>query len=237
MRDRPITLYAGRQTGRQAEQKVELSGADADRALKVDPRQRYDLTYISPNDYSIYSFVKRIPGLIICKGSFHFWKLYSSTHRQWTDWTTDKRQDITILFDWCACLRSSGWTPRSTDQRKFREIKSDLSYTMVDASECCVKVMCRFRPLNDSETSRGDKYIPKFKGEDTVVISVRFLQSARCKVHRKLSIFTRFSFFLCVVIRMVIIENALSISWINYCDQFISVWGKSYPCVYMIYDS
>ncbi|XP_016387852.1 kinesin heavy chain-like [Sinocyclocheilus rhinocerous] len=42
---------------------------------------------------------------------------------------------------------------------------------MVDAAECCVKVMCRFRPLNESEITRGDKYIPKFKGEDTVVIS------------------------------------------------------------------
>ncbi|KAA0715815.1 Kinesin heavy chain isoform 5A [Triplophysa tibetana] len=42
---------------------------------------------------------------------------------------------------------------------------------MADASECCVKVMCRFRPLNESEIRRGDKYIPKFKGEDTVVIS------------------------------------------------------------------
>ncbi|XP_058249004.1 kinesin heavy chain [Hemibagrus wyckioides] len=42
---------------------------------------------------------------------------------------------------------------------------------MVDAAECGVKVMCRFRPLNESEITRGDKYIPKFKGEDTVVIS------------------------------------------------------------------
>uniref|UniRef100_A0A8C1SRN7 Kinesin-like protein n=1 Tax=Cyprinus carpio TaxID=7962 RepID=A0A8C1SRN7_CYPCA len=32
-------------------------------------------------------------------------------------------------------------------------------------------VMCRFRPLNESEITRGDKYIPKFKREDTVVIS------------------------------------------------------------------
>uniref|UniRef100_A0AAR2JU99 Kinesin-like protein n=1 Tax=Pygocentrus nattereri TaxID=42514 RepID=A0AAR2JU99_PYGNA len=31
--------------------------------------------------------------------------------------------------------------------------------------------MCRFRPLNESEISRGDKFIPKFKGEDTVVVS------------------------------------------------------------------
>lgn len=46
---------------------------------------------------------------------------------------------------------------------------------MVDAAECgvCgVKVMCRFRPLNDAERSRGDKYIPKFNGEDTVVVAV-----------------------------------------------------------------
>ncbi|XP_053352566.1 kinesin heavy chain [Clarias gariepinus] len=42
---------------------------------------------------------------------------------------------------------------------------------MVDAAECGVKVMCRFRPLNESEITRGDKYIPKFKGEDTVIIS------------------------------------------------------------------
>ncbi|KAM3607149.1 uncharacterized protein V6R79_002410 [Siganus canaliculatus] len=36
---------------------------------------------------------------------------------------------------------------------------------------CGVKVMCRFRPLNDAERSRGDKFIPKFNGEDTVVVS------------------------------------------------------------------
>uniref|UniRef100_A0A3Q3R3Z6 Kinesin-like protein n=1 Tax=Monopterus albus TaxID=43700 RepID=A0A3Q3R3Z6_MONAL len=41
---------------------------------------------------------------------------------------------------------------------------------MVDAAECGVRVMCRFRPLNESEINRGDKYIPKFKEDDTVVI-------------------------------------------------------------------
>ncbi|XP_041858332.1 kinesin heavy chain-like [Melanotaenia boesemani] len=44
----------------------------------------------------------------------------------------------------------------------------------MDAAECgvCgVKVMCRFRPLNDAERSRGDKFIPKFSGEDTVVLA------------------------------------------------------------------
>ncbi|KAJ8003674.1 hypothetical protein DPEC_G00150780 [Dallia pectoralis] len=39
------------------------------------------------------------------------------------------------------------------------------------AAECGVKVMCRFRPLNESEITRGDKYIPKFKDDDTVVIT------------------------------------------------------------------
>lgn len=43
---------------------------------------------------------------------------------------------------------------------------------MADAAECGVKVMCRFRPLNESEITRGDKYIPKFKDDDTVVITV-----------------------------------------------------------------
>ncbi|XP_029937103.1 kinesin heavy chain [Myripristis murdjan] len=42
---------------------------------------------------------------------------------------------------------------------------------MMDAAECGVRVMCRFRPLNEAELSRGDKYIPKFNGEDTVVVT------------------------------------------------------------------
>ncbi|MBN3296142.1 KIF5A protein, partial [Amia calva] len=42
---------------------------------------------------------------------------------------------------------------------------------MADASaECNIKVLCRFRPLNQSEVVRGDKFIPKFQGDDTVVI-------------------------------------------------------------------
>uniref|UniRef100_A0A8C5CF54 Kinesin-like protein n=1 Tax=Gadus morhua TaxID=8049 RepID=A0A8C5CF54_GADMO len=43
---------------------------------------------------------------------------------------------------------------------------------MADPAECTIKVMCRFRPLNSSEVTRGDRYIPKFpQGDDTVVIS------------------------------------------------------------------
>uniref|UniRef100_A0A8C7XSW3 Kinesin-like protein n=1 Tax=Oryzias sinensis TaxID=183150 RepID=A0A8C7XSW3_9TELE len=42
---------------------------------------------------------------------------------------------------------------------------------MADPAECTIKVMCRFRPLNSSEVTRGDRYIPKFQGEDTVVIA------------------------------------------------------------------
>lgn len=46
----------------------------------------------------------------------------------------------------------------------------------MDAAECAgvcgVKVMCRFRPLSDSERSRVDRFIPKFSGDDTVVLSV-----------------------------------------------------------------
>uniref|UniRef100_A0A8C2A5Y3 Kinesin-like protein n=1 Tax=Cyprinus carpio TaxID=7962 RepID=A0A8C2A5Y3_CYPCA len=40
---------------------------------------------------------------------------------------------------------------------------------MADPAECTIKVMCRFRPLNSSEVTRGDKYIPKFQGEDNVI--------------------------------------------------------------------
>ena len=43
---------------------------------------------------------------------------------------------------------------------------------MADPAECSIKVMCRFRPLNEAEILRGDKFIPKFKGEETGVIGV-----------------------------------------------------------------
>uniref|UniRef100_A0A8C6P183 Kinesin-like protein n=1 Tax=Nothobranchius furzeri TaxID=105023 RepID=A0A8C6P183_NOTFU len=36
-------------------------------------------------------------------------------------------------------------------------------------AECNIKVLCRFRPLNESEIVRGDKFIPIFQGEDTVI--------------------------------------------------------------------
>ncbi|XP_076014308.1 kinesin-1 heavy chain-like [Genypterus blacodes] len=39
---------------------------------------------------------------------------------------------------------------------------------MADPAQCCIKVTCRFRPLNSSEVARGDKYIPKFQGDDCV---------------------------------------------------------------------
>ncbi|XP_035512112.1 kinesin-1 heavy chain-like [Morone saxatilis] len=42
---------------------------------------------------------------------------------------------------------------------------------MADAAETSIKVVCRFRPLNSSEVARGDKYIPKFQGDDCVIIS------------------------------------------------------------------
>ncbi|KAM9757810.1 kinesin heavy chain isoform 2-T2 [Menidia menidia] len=37
-------------------------------------------------------------------------------------------------------------------------------------AECNIKVLCRFRPLNQSEIQRGDKFIPIFQGEDTVIL-------------------------------------------------------------------
>ncbi|KAK6321819.1 hypothetical protein J4Q44_G00087950 [Coregonus suidteri] len=43
---------------------------------------------------------------------------------------------------------------------------------MAEASaECNIKVLCRFRPLNQSEIIRGDKFIPMFQGDDTVSIA------------------------------------------------------------------
>uniref|UniRef100_A0A672ZPW7 Kinesin-like protein n=1 Tax=Sphaeramia orbicularis TaxID=375764 RepID=A0A672ZPW7_9TELE len=46
---------------------------------------------------------------------------------------------------------------------------------MADANaECNIKVLCRFRPLNQSEIFRGDKFIPIFQGEDTVTFGVSY---------------------------------------------------------------
>ncbi|XP_039224096.1 kinesin heavy chain isoform X2 [Crotalus tigris] len=39
-----------------------------------------------------------------------------------------------------------------------------------EINECSIKVLCRFRPLNQSEIIRGDKFIPVFQGDDTVII-------------------------------------------------------------------
>uniref|UniRef100_A0A8C5GCT5 Kinesin-like protein n=1 Tax=Gouania willdenowi TaxID=441366 RepID=A0A8C5GCT5_GOUWI len=36
-------------------------------------------------------------------------------------------------------------------------------------AECNIKVLCRFRPLNQSEIIRGDLFLPKFQGDDTVI--------------------------------------------------------------------
>uniref|UniRef100_A0A4W6C236 Kinesin-like protein n=1 Tax=Lates calcarifer TaxID=8187 RepID=A0A4W6C236_LATCA len=47
---------------------------------------------------------------------------------------------------------------------------------MADPAQCSIKVVCRFRPLNSSEVARGDKYIPKFQGEDCVTIGVSYFE-------------------------------------------------------------
>ncbi|XP_076837119.1 kinesin-1 heavy chain-like isoform X2 [Brachyhypopomus gauderio] len=41
---------------------------------------------------------------------------------------------------------------------------------MADPAECSIKVMCRFRPLNGAEVDRGDRYVARFQGDDTVLI-------------------------------------------------------------------
>uniref|UniRef100_A0AAR2LXJ8 Kinesin-like protein n=1 Tax=Pygocentrus nattereri TaxID=42514 RepID=A0AAR2LXJ8_PYGNA len=37
-------------------------------------------------------------------------------------------------------------------------------------AECNIKVLCRFRPLNQSEILRGDRFLPVFQGDDTVIL-------------------------------------------------------------------
>lgn len=55
-----------------------------------------------------------------------------------------------------------------------REVPSPSpATTMAETNnECSIKVLCRFRPLNQAEILRGDKFIPIFQGDDSVVIGV-----------------------------------------------------------------
>ncbi|XP_038170695.1 kinesin heavy chain isoform X2 [Arvicola amphibius] len=43
-------------------------------------------------------------------------------------------------------------------------------------NECSIKVLCRFRPLNQAEILRGDKFIPIFQGDDSVIIGVSYFE-------------------------------------------------------------
>ncbi|KAF6119320.1 kinesin family member 5A [Phyllostomus discolor] len=43
-------------------------------------------------------------------------------------------------------------------------------------NECSIKVLCRFRPLNQAEVLRGDKFIPIFQGDDSVIIGVSYFE-------------------------------------------------------------
>lgn len=43
---------------------------------------------------------------------------------------------------------------------------------MADASECNIKVVCRFRPLNDSEEKAGSKFIVKFPSNTEEGVSI-----------------------------------------------------------------
>uniref|UniRef100_A0A672QX72 Kinesin-like protein n=1 Tax=Sinocyclocheilus grahami TaxID=75366 RepID=A0A672QX72_SINGR len=40
----------------------------------------------------------------------------------------------------------------------------------INLNMCNIKVLCRFRPLNQAEILRGDKFLPTFQGDDTVII-------------------------------------------------------------------
>uniref|UniRef100_A0A8C4YJM0 Kinesin-like protein n=1 Tax=Gopherus evgoodei TaxID=1825980 RepID=A0A8C4YJM0_9SAUR len=44
------------------------------------------------------------------------------------------------------------------------------------STECSIKVLCRFRPLNQAEILRGDKFIPLFQGDDSVMLGVSYFE-------------------------------------------------------------
>lgn len=95
----------------------------------------------------IWDVIKRI----IHPDYFH---CINAIHLQRTTWIIHRSEERRIVV-------SEGGFSASQDRR------------MADVSaECNIRVLCRFRPLNHSEILRGDKYIPTFQGDDTVIIGV-----------------------------------------------------------------
>ena len=47
---------------------------------------------------------------------------------------------------------------------------------MADISECNIKVICRVRPLNESEERAGSKFVLKFPTDESVNVGVSKLQ-------------------------------------------------------------
>lgn len=43
---------------------------------------------------------------------------------------------------------------------------------MADVSECSIKVICRVRPLNESEERTGSKFVLKFPTDESISIGV-----------------------------------------------------------------
>lgn len=76
-------------------------------------------------------------------------------------------------------LRSTRYTP--CKPQDLPPSPSSATTMAETNNECSIKVLCRFRPLNQAEILRGDKFIPIFQGDDSVIIGV----SAAC-IRRKL---------------------------------------------------
>uniref|UniRef100_A0A3P9MGL8 Kinesin-like protein n=1 Tax=Oryzias latipes TaxID=8090 RepID=A0A3P9MGL8_ORYLA len=67
---------------------------------------------------------------------------------------------------------------------------------MADSNaECNIKVLCRFRPLNQSEIIRGDKFIPVFQGDDTVIVGVSYFEIYMDKIRDLLDVCSCVCFF------------------------------------------
>jgi hypothetical protein len=45
---------------------------------------------------------------------------------------------------------------------------------MANPAECGIQVFCRVRPLNEIERKNGSTFMPKFNGNDGIVVGVSF---------------------------------------------------------------
>lgn len=88
---------------------------------------------------------------------------------------------------------------------------------MGDSSECNIKVICRVRPLNDSEEKTGSKFVLKFPTEESVNIAVSINSITTFFFLLKEGRMLYLNYNICSVIIVVTVKAVLMVDFSNYC--------------------